>query len=100
MSVEVPKSQHKYVIGHRGSTIAEILQTTGVSVEMPPNDSTTGTITLRGPHEKLGLGGYLCIFRNGGWEEICFTKTKVPFTFYVLYNCYLMMSWVEICSKL
>jgi len=55
VSVEVPKSQHKYVIGPRGSTIAEILQTTGVSVEMPPNDSTTGTITLRGPHDKLGL---------------------------------------------
>ena len=52
------------MIGHRGNTIAEILQTTGVSVEMPPNDSTTGTITLRGPHDKLGLGGYLCILRN------------------------------------
>ncbi|GLV35995.1 Dodeca-satellite-binding protein 1 [Carabus blaptoides fortunei] len=55
VSVEVPKSQHKYVIGPRGSTIAEILQLTGVSVEMPPNDSSTGTITLRGPHDKLGL---------------------------------------------
>lgn len=55
VSVEVRKSQHKHVIGHRGNTIAEILQTTGVSVEMPPNDSNTGTITLRGPHDKLGL---------------------------------------------
>ncbi|KAL2733690.1 vigilin isoform X1 [Vespula squamosa] len=54
VSVEVPKSQHKYVIGPRGSTIAEILQLTGVSVEMPAPDSTTGTITLRGPQEKLG----------------------------------------------
>ncbi|XP_011297299.1 vigilin [Fopius arisanus] len=54
VSVEVPKSQHKYVIGHRNSTIAEILQLTGVSVEMPPADSPTGTITLRGPQEKLG----------------------------------------------
>ncbi|XP_024879874.1 vigilin-like [Temnothorax curvispinosus] len=53
VSVEVPKSQHKYVIGPRGSTIAEILQTTGVSVEMPASDSATGTITLRGPQEKL-----------------------------------------------
>lgn len=59
MSVEVAKSQHKHVIGHRGNTIAEILQTTGVSVEMPPNDSSKDTITLRGPHDKLGLGGYL-----------------------------------------
>ncbi|KAI4494366.1 hypothetical protein M0802_009049 [Mischocyttarus mexicanus] len=54
VSVEVPKSQHKYVIGPRGSTIAEILQLTGVSVEMPASDSATGTITLRGPQEKLG----------------------------------------------
>lgn len=52
--VEVPKAQHKYVIGARGSTIQEILQLTGVSVEMPPNDSATDTVTLRGPHDKLG----------------------------------------------
>ncbi|KRT83784.1 K Homology domain containing protein, partial [Oryctes borbonicus] len=55
VSVEVNKSQHKYVIGPRGSTIAEILQKTGVSVEMPPSESSTGTITLRGPHDKLGI---------------------------------------------
>lgn len=55
VSVEVPKSQHKYIIGPKGSTIAEILQTTGVSVEMPQGDSATGTITLRGLQEKLGL---------------------------------------------
>lgn len=57
VSVQVPKSQHKYVTGPRGKTIAEILQETGVSVEMPPNDdSAQGTITLRGPQEKLGRG--------------------------------------------
>ncbi|XP_066146000.1 vigilin [Euwallacea fornicatus] len=55
VSVEVPKSQHKYVIGPKGATIAEILQKTDVSVEMPPSDSNVGTITLRGPHDKLGL---------------------------------------------
>ena len=43
------------MIGPRGSTIAEILQQTGISVEMPSNDSNTGTITLRGPHDKLGM---------------------------------------------
>lgn len=55
VSVEVPKSQHKYIIGPKGSTIAEILQTTGVSVEMPQGDSATDTITLRGPQSKLGM---------------------------------------------
>lgn len=54
VSVEVPKLQHKHVIGNRGATIQEILRTTGVSVEMPPND-TTDTITLRGPSQTLGV---------------------------------------------
>lgn len=53
VSIEVPKAQHKYIIGHRGSAINEILSLTGVSVEMPHNDSAT-SITLRGPHEKIG----------------------------------------------
>lgn len=55
VSVEVKKSQHKYVIGARGSGIAEILQETGVSIEMPPSDTVTETITLRGPHDKLPI---------------------------------------------
>ncbi|KAF6209513.1 hypothetical protein GE061_015260 [Apolygus lucorum] len=54
VGVEVPKMQHKYVIGPKGAGIAEILQNTGVSVEMPPLDSQKETITLRGPQDKLG----------------------------------------------
>lgn len=54
VSVEVPKQQHRYVFGARGSTIQEILQLTGVAVEMPSADSNKDTITLRGPQEKLG----------------------------------------------
>lgn len=52
--VEVPKAQHKYVFGQRGSTIQEILQLTGVSVEIPSSDTKSDTITLRGPQDKLG----------------------------------------------
>jgi len=55
VSVEVKKSQHKYVIGPKGNAINEILKETGVFVEMPSSDSTSETITLRGPQEKLGL---------------------------------------------
>merc|ERR1711972_510915 len=55
VSVEVKKSQHKYVIGPKGSQINEILAETGVFVEMPPNTSDSETITLRGPQDKLGL---------------------------------------------
>ncbi len=54
VSVEVRKSQHKYVIGSRGSNLNEILETTGVSVEVPPLDSLSETITLRGEQDKLG----------------------------------------------
>jgi len=55
ISVEVAKTQHKYVVGAKGSGVAEILNLHGVSVEVPPPDSSTGTITLRGPAEKLGM---------------------------------------------
>ncbi|KAG1666666.1 Vigilin [Nymphon striatum] len=54
VSVEVKKSQHKYVIGSRGSALHEILAQTGVSVEIPPSDSVSETITLHGEQDKLG----------------------------------------------
>merc|ERR1711892_1650827 len=55
ISIEVKKSQHRYVIGPRGNSINEILADTGVFVEMPANTTDSETITLRGPQEKLGL---------------------------------------------
>ena len=54
VSVEVKKTQHKYIVGPRGQGLQEVLQTTGVWVEVPPSDSDVNTITLRGPQEKLG----------------------------------------------
>jgi transcription antitermination factor NusA-like protein len=54
VSLEVNKCQHKYVIGPRGSNITEILELTGVSVEMPNPDSISETITLRGEQHQLG----------------------------------------------
>merc|ERR1719278_723168 len=55
ISVEVKKTQHRYVIGPKGNSINEILSETGVFVEMPANTTDSETITLRGPQEKLGL---------------------------------------------
>lgn len=54
VSVEVRKSQHKYVIGPRGSNLQEILAQTDVSVEVPSLESPSETITLRGEQDKLG----------------------------------------------
>lgn len=55
VSIEVRKTQHKYVIGPKRSSIHEILQLTGVSVEVPSPDSDSETITLRGDPDKLGM---------------------------------------------
>ena len=55
VSVEVKKSQHKYVIGPKGQNLGEILADYGVSVEVPPLDHPSETITLRGDADKLGI---------------------------------------------
>lgn len=54
ISVEVKKSQHKYIVGPKGNTLQEILENTGVSVELPPLESASETIILRGEPDKLG----------------------------------------------
>ncbi|XP_066966353.1 vigilin [Macrobrachium rosenbergii] len=70
VSVEVRKSQHKYVIGPRGANITEILQQTGVSVEMPPTDSPSETITLRGLQDKLGQALTLVYAKANSFMQI------------------------------
>jgi predicted PilT family ATPase len=54
VSVEVRKSQHKYIVGPRGGGLQEILGNCGVWVEVPSAETDSNTITLRGPQEKLG----------------------------------------------
>ena len=62
--MEVKKSQHKYIIGPKGSQINLILSETGVFVEMPSSESSSETITLRGPQDKLGLGTNFIFFHK------------------------------------
>ncbi|KAF7203875.1 high density lipoprotein binding protein a isoform X1 [Nothobranchius furzeri] len=54
IAVEVKKSQHKYVVGPKGNTLQEILDRTGVSVEIPPSDNGSETVILRGEPDRLG----------------------------------------------
>ncbi|MGH0140316.1 UNVERIFIED_CONTAM: hypothetical protein FKN15_071218 [Acipenser sinensis] len=54
IAVEVKKSQHKYVIGPKGNSLHEILEKTGVSVEIPSTDSSSETVILRGEPDRLG----------------------------------------------
>lgn len=55
MSIQVAPSQHRHVAGPQRSGIYEILKATGVSVELPQDDSGSSTITLRGDPDKLGV---------------------------------------------
>jgi len=75
VSVEIRKTQHKYIIGPKGVGIAEILQDTGVSVEMPPTDSPLETVTLRGPQEKLGVA-LTKLYEKA--NSVCTSEVKAP----------------------
>eukprot|EP00123_Amoebidium_parasiticum_P017972 comp24051_c0_seq1/m.43173 comp24051_c0_seq1/g.43173 ORF comp24051_c0_seq1/g.43173 comp24051_c0_seq1/m.43173 type:complete len:1290 (-) comp24051_c0_seq1:407-4276(-) len=48
LTVNVPKDQHRWVVGPRGRTLEAIFNQTGVLVEMPPADSDSESLTLRG----------------------------------------------------
>ncbi|VDQ05348.1 unnamed protein product [Trichobilharzia regenti] len=53
MVLRVPRSQHRFINGQRGSGVADIMAQTGVSVELPMDDGNE-EIVLRGKPEDLG----------------------------------------------
>ncbi|CAH0381314.1 unnamed protein product [Bemisia tabaci] len=53
MKVQVPVEQHRYVAGHKDSGLNEILRECKVSVEMPHEGDTDGSVTLYGPRDNL-----------------------------------------------
>lgn len=53
LTVSIPKRQHKYVIGPKGSNLSDLLETTGCIVELPPPSDSSENVTVRGPGEKL-----------------------------------------------
>ncbi|KAL3097476.1 hypothetical protein niasHS_003924 [Heterodera schachtii] len=54
VEVTVPKAQHRYVIGQKRAGLEEIFRETEVLVELPPEDSDSETVILRGPKDKIG----------------------------------------------
>uniref|UniRef100_A0A915Q0U1 K Homology domain-containing protein n=1 Tax=Setaria digitata TaxID=48799 RepID=A0A915Q0U1_9BILA len=54
VTCQVARAQHRYVVGPQRRGLAEILKATGVSVEVPPEEEDSDTITLRGDPCKLG----------------------------------------------
>ena len=55
VSVDVDKKSHRHVIGPKGAGIRGIFEKHDVLVEVPPADSKSESITLRGEPAHLGL---------------------------------------------
>ncbi|KAJ3412435.1 hypothetical protein HDV05_000739 [Chytridiales sp. JEL 0842] len=55
LSFPVKKRQHRFIIGPKGASLQEILQTTGCTVELPPSSDTSDVITVRGPDNMLSV---------------------------------------------
>ncbi|KAJ3186815.1 hypothetical protein HK101_009570 [Irineochytrium annulatum] len=53
LSFPVKKRQHRFIIGPKGSTLQEILQQTGCSVELPLASDPSENVTVRGPDTNL-----------------------------------------------
>ena len=48
ITINVDRKQHRFVVGNKGKNLQDVLAQCGVSVEVPPADAPTDTITLRG----------------------------------------------------
>uniref|UniRef100_A0A914Y922 K Homology domain-containing protein n=1 Tax=Panagrolaimus superbus TaxID=310955 RepID=A0A914Y922_9BILA len=53
ITCNIPRVQHRYILGTRRSGIDEILRQTEVVVDVPPENDTSDVITLRGDTSKL-----------------------------------------------
>ncbi|CAH1756234.1 13352_t:CDS:2 [Entrophospora sp. SA101] len=53
LKFEIPKRQHKYLIGPKGATLQEILETTGCILELPPATDPSANVTIHGPQNQL-----------------------------------------------
>lgn len=54
LSIQIPKTQHKLIIGKNGSIVQEIFRDSDVYVHVPKSDSNSDTIYLYGEDAKLG----------------------------------------------
>ncbi|KAF7634001.1 hypothetical protein Mgra_00006630 [Meloidogyne graminicola] len=52
--ITVKKPQHRFIIGRKRTGLDEIFRETETIVEIPPEDSDSMTIVLRGPKDKIG----------------------------------------------
>jgi len=56
LSVNVPKAQHRFIIGDKGKSIHDILEESGCSVILPPTHIASDAVMVIGPTAQLGHG--------------------------------------------
>ncbi len=55
LSVNVPWDFHKFIIGHRGTTLKQLEQETLTRITVPSQDSQTNAITVAGAKDNVRL---------------------------------------------
>ncbi|KAI7872911.1 hypothetical protein BDF14DRAFT_43201 [Spinellus fusiger] len=61
ISFNLPKRQHKYFIGKNGSTLREIFDKSGCSVEVPLSSDSSEDITVRGDKDRVWDAHAICM---------------------------------------
>ncbi|CAG8436334.1 9075_t:CDS:2 [Funneliformis caledonium] len=53
VEANIPKRQHKFLIGQKGSNLQEILEKTGCSLELAPPSDPSEKVIIRGPQNQV-----------------------------------------------
>jgi predicted PilT family ATPase len=53
LAINIPKQQHKFLIGPKGAYVTQVYQATGCHVELAKADDPNEVITIRGPEAQL-----------------------------------------------
>ena len=75
LTAKVPTEKHRFVIGPKGVYIREIMEKTGVVVEVPPAEKGDDTIILRGHQQNL-VHALTMVYERA--NSVDFAKIEVP----------------------
>ncbi|KAK6507875.1 hypothetical protein TWF481_006296 [Arthrobotrys musiformis] len=56
ISINIPKPQHRFLVGDKGKTIGDILSESGCSVVVPPAHIQYDSVLVIGPRDQIGNG--------------------------------------------
>ncbi|KAH6579078.1 hypothetical protein BASA61_010491 [Batrachochytrium salamandrivorans] len=81
ISVPIKKKQHRFILGHKGSTLQEIFTTTSCIVDVPSASSDDECVLVRGPENMLTVALQLVLEKaNSVLMEEVLVATYLPST--------------------